>query len=114
MPNKILICDDEEGVRESLKLILGDFYDLVVIEDPESLPDVLSRNKDITLTLLNVEMRDALTTIKKKLPLLNVIMITGYKSIKIAEEATKIGACGYITKPFKSEEILEKIKKLMK
>ncbi len=118
MSHKILICDDEEGVRESLKLILGDFYDLVVIEDPEVIPDTLSRNKDIKLTLLDVKMPkidglDALKTIKTSFPSVNVIMVTGYKSVEIAAEATKRGACGYIVKPFKSEEILEKVKKVM-
>ena len=118
MSNKILICDDEEGVRESLKLILGDFYDLVVIDDPELLPEVLSKNKEIKLTLLDVKMPkvgglDALKSIKKSFPSVNVIMVTGYKSVEIAAEATKLGACGYIVKPFKSEEILEKVKKVM-
>ncbi len=118
MSQKILICDDEEGVRESLKLILGDFYDLVVIEDPELIPEVLSKNKDVKLTLLDVKMPkigglDALKAIKTSSPSVNVIMVTGYKSVEIAAEATKLGACGYIVKPFKGEEILEKVKKVM-
>ena len=30
MDKKVLICDDEEGIRESLKLILSDFYNLIL------------------------------------------------------------------------------------
>ena len=45
--SKIMIVDDEEGVRESLKLILSDFYELIVISDggdnasKTKLPEVL-------------------------------------------------------------------------
>lgn len=118
MSYKILICDDEEGVRESLKLVLGEFYDLVVVENPEQAFEILNNAKDIKLMLLDVKMPkmngiDALKAVKQKFPSLHVIMVTGYKSVEIAAEATKLGACGYIVKPFKSEEVIEKVKKVM-
>jgi len=40
-----------------------------------------------------------------------VVVITGYKSVEAATEAVNLGAAGYIVKPFKSDEILETVKK---
>jgi len=49
--------------------------------------------------------------IKNDDPTTGVIMVTGYKSVETATEADKLGADGYIVKPFKSEEILDIVKK---
>jgi len=113
---KILICDDEEGIRESLKLILGDHYNLVAVDSGEMAMEVLSHSKDIKVMLLDIKMPqisglDTLQEIKKKYPHLKIIMVTGYKSVETAVEAARLGACGYIVKPFKSQEILEIVKR---
>ena len=49
--------------------------------------------------------------LKKKFPHIKIIMVTGYKSVETAAEAARLGASGYIVKPFKSQEILETVKK---
>jgi len=113
---KILICDDEEGIRESLKLILGDHYNLVTVDSGEMAFEVLAHSKEIKVMLLDIKMPkinglDVLQEVKKKFPHIKVIIVTGYKSVETAAEATRLGACGYIVKPFKSEEILETVKK---
>ena len=112
---KILICDDEEGIRESLKLILSDTYNIILVDSGEQALDILSKAKDIGLVLLDIKMPkfnglDAVSEIKKKYPHLNIVMITGYKSVETAAEASRLGACGYIVKPFKTAEILKIIK----
>ena len=114
--SKILICDDEEGIRESLKLILGDHYNIVAVDSGTMALEVLSHSKDIKLMLLDIKMPktsglDVLQEIKKKFPLVKIIMVTGYKSVETAAEATRLGASGYIVKPFKSQEILETVQK---
>ena len=108
---KVLICDDEEGIRESLKLILSDHYDLVVTKDGEQCLDCLAKVKDIGLVLIDIKMPrvsglEILKEIKELYPSLPVIIVTGYKSVETATEAVRLGASGYIVKPFKSEEIL--------
>ena len=113
---KILICDDEEGIRESLKAVLGDHYNLVAVDTGDMALKVLSKSKDIHLVLLDIKMPqinglDILKEIKKKFPQVKIIMVTGYKSVETAAEATRLGACGYIVKPFKSAEIFETVKK---
>ena len=115
MPNKILICDDEEGIRESLKLILSDNYDLILTEDGAQCIDCVERSNDIDLVLMDIKMPkmdglDVLKRIKEKRPELKVIVITGYKCVETATEAVRLGASGYIVKPFKSDEILATVK----
>ena len=119
MSKKILICDDEEGIRESLKLILGDYYNLIITTDGLQCLDCLKNADDIGLTMLDIKMPkvnglDILKQIKKLNPSLPVIIVTGYKSVETATEAVRLGASGYIVKPFKSEEILATVKTLMK
>jgi DNA-binding NtrC family response regulator len=56
---------------------------------------------------------DVLKEIKTLYPKIHVIMVTGYKSVETASEAARLGASGYIVKPFKSNEIINSIKKLI-
>lgn len=116
MSNKILICDDEEGIRESLKLILSDFFELIVISDGTQCVETLKGAADVGLVLLDIKMPKAsglqiLKDIKANFPKINVIIVTGYKSVDTAAEAVRLGASGYIVKPFRSDEILSTVRK---
>ncbi len=115
---KILMVEDEEGVRESLKLILNDHYNLIVAHDGEQCMEILKYAKDVGLVLMDIKMPkmnglELLKEVKSQYPHLKVIMITGYKSAETANEAIRLGAVGYIVKPFKAEEILKAVGKLM-
>ena len=116
---KILICDDEPGMRESFKLILGEQYDLILTENGQQCLECLKNNTDVKLVLLDIKIPqahglDILQTIKQQFPQINVIMVTGYQSVEMASEASRRGADGYIIKPFKSSDILEAVEKRMK
>jgi len=118
MSKKILICDDEENVRESLKLILADHYDLILCDSHKQCLNCLENHKDIQLLLLDIKMPEingleTLAAIKEKYSNVQTVIITGYKSVEIATETVKHGACGYLTKPFKSEEVLTTAQKFL-
>ena len=113
---KVLIVDDEEGIRESLKLILSDHYDLVVTDSGEQALRLVEGDPAIGLVLMDIKMPkvsglDVLKAMKAKRPNLNVIMVTGYKAVETAGEAARLGAVGYIVKPFESSEILDTVKR---
>ena len=114
--SKVLIVDDEEGIRESLKLILSDHYDLAVTDSGEQALRLVEGDQTIGLVLMDIKMPkvnglDVLKAMKAKRPDLNVIMVTGYKTVETASQAAHLGAVGYIVKPFKSNEILDTVKR---
>ena len=114
--SKVLIVDDEEGIRESLKLILSDHYDLVVTDSGEQALRLVEGDPAIGLVLMDIKMPkvnglDVLKSMKARRPDLNVIMVTGYKTVETASEAAHLGANGYIIKPFKSDEILKTVQR---
>ncbi|MCK5580211.1 MAG: response regulator [Candidatus Omnitrophica bacterium] len=114
---QVLVIDDEEGIRESLKLILADEFPMILTNDGEQGLDCLANNhQNIGIVLLDIKMPNdnglhVLEEIKTKYPDLKVIIITGYKSVETANEAVRLGAAGYIVKPFKSDEILATVRK---
>lgn len=111
---RILICDDEEGVREALKLILEGHGQLDFARNGEEALEMIKKNPyDGILLDIKMPVRDGLETleeIKKVRPGTKAIIITGYQSVETASKALKTGALDYISKPFDKEEVLEKIK----
>ena len=109
----ILVCDDEEGIRESFKLILDEDYQLKFANNGLEALDML---KSFTpdLMLLDIKMpklhgMEILKEVKKLKPALPVIIVTGYQSVEMAQEAIKNGAADYIPKPFESKQILKAV-----
>lgn len=113
MKKKILICDDEEGIRESLNLILEKDYDIAFATNGKEALEYISNNP-IDLIILDIKMPkvtglEVLRDIKEKKPDINVVIATGYQSAEIAEETIRLGATDYITKPFDKEKVLKTI-----
>ncbi len=107
----ILICDDEVGVRESLNLILSDHYMLDFAQNAVEGIELL-RRKNYALLFLDIKMPklnglEALKQIRQLKPAMPVILVTGYQSAEIAQEALSLGAFDYIPKPFDSAQILQ-------
>jgi len=115
---KILICDDEEGVRESLRLILERDYEPILVNDGEGALAKLSQDSDIKVALLDIKMPgenglEILKQIKSLRSEIAVIMITGYQSTETAAEAIKLGALDYILKPINSASVLASVRKAL-
>lgn len=113
----ILICDDEEGVRESLKHMLSDEYTLTYATNGEEAVEQVKAHAP-AVAILDVKMPkmnglEALRQIKALTPQTAVLMITGYESTDVATQAVNLGAAGYIVKPFHREKILAQIKALL-
>lgn len=116
MKKTILICDDEEGIRESLRLIFEKEYDLLFAANGNEAIDILKKN-DIDIAIMDIKMprMDGIETMRKLKeinPDLRILVTSGYKSIETAKEAIAAGASDYMVKPFDRDEILESVKKL--
>jgi len=110
---RILVADDEEGIRESLRLILGKDYDVVFAEDGQQAATMIARNH-LDLVLLDVKMPkvDGLEIMKrlaKQRRQPPVVVLTAYQSVELAKEAVKLGAVDYLPKPFDRESLLAAI-----
>ena len=113
---KILIVEDENSMREVLKILLeGESYE--VTSASEGLEGISHIDKDIfDLVITDIKMPGAdgfevLKKVKNISPGTVVIMITAFGTTEAAIEAMKLGAYDYIHKPFKIDEIRLIVKK---
>ena len=106
----LLVIDDEAGPRDALKVILRPFFNIQVAESATAAIDVLNSHP-IDLITLDQKLPDRqgldlLQDIKLHHANVEVIIITGYGSLKSAMEGIRHGAAGYLLKPFNVTELL--------
>lgn len=106
---KILVIDDEEGMRDLLAYELSKVGYAVTTAASGSEGIALARKQyfDLAITDLKMPGMDGLETIaglKNVDPRLEVIMITGYATVETAVACMKLGAYDYIQKPFNHSE----------
>jgi len=110
---KILIADDESIIRESLTDWLTDKgYQVTVAEDGDKTLKLLKEG-DYGVVVLDVRMpgKDGITVLeeaRKFQPDLKYIIISGYPSVDTMTKGIRVGAIGFLVKPFDPEE-LEKL-----
>ena len=113
---KVLIIDDDRGVRRSVSLILEDEgYDVVTASDGEK-GLATAREQEPELILCDVKMPgmdglEFLDAYREDGGEALVIMITAYGSTELAVDAMKRGAYDYLAKPFSPEEVVLVIRK---
>jgi len=100
----VLIVDDEEGPRQSLRVIFKDDYDLLMAEDGPTAIKLAQQNK-IDVVLLDIRMAgmsgiEVLERLKYVNPSLEAIMITAYETTDTIRQALRLRASDYINKPF--------------
>ena len=114
MKPRILIAEDEEGVRESLNLILGEAYDLTFATNGEEAVQKLEEGS-YALAFLDIKMPkldglEVLRRVKPKRLKTPILMLTAYQSVELAQEAIKLGALDYLPKPFERDVILNTVR----
>ncbi len=113
---KILIIDDEDAMRHMLSVMLKKegFQTSSVENGAEALEVLKSEEFDFILCDIRMPVLDGkgfLTGLAKTDIDVTVIMMSAYGTVDSALECMKLGAYDYISKPFKSDEILLTIKK---
>jgi two-component system, sensor histidine kinase and response regulator len=127
---KILVVDDEPGIRSGVTRILRNFrvdypfmeeaYDFEVFEAStgEAGIETIEGNKPDILLLDNklpgIQGIEVLEYIKKKQYNIIVVMITSYASLELAVKATSDGAYDFIPKPFTPQELKSSIENITK
>ncbi|MBI1882912.1 MAG: response regulator [Chlamydiae bacterium] len=109
----VLVVDDEESIRESLKMILADRYKILTASSAENALQFLQQNsQDVDVIFSDILMLQMngiqlLEAIKKSHPNSETIIMTAYPTLDTTLAALKLGASDYILKPFAVDEILE-------
>src|SRR6266436_1703914 len=108
---RILVIDDDAGIRESLKMTLEyDGYDVAgAATGQEGLALVEREAPDLVLLDVKMPGMDGLEVLERLRNMnetLPVVVVSGHGTISTAVEATKKGAFDFIEKPFASERVL--------
>jgi len=116
---KILLVDDDEFVRLSLKVLLEDYYQCIDgIDNPEKIVNKISSSAyDVVLLDMNFTPGDIsgkeglkwLEWLSINAPDSSVIIITAYADIELAVKAVQIGATDFVVKPWQNEKLLATI-----
>src|SRR5688572_13120930 len=105
----LLIVDDELGLRQSLKLIFKNDYELLLTDNGPTAIEMAHKQK-IDAAILDIRMEnmsgiDVLQGLKAVDPHIEVIMLTAYETVDTVRQALRLGACDYLNKPFEMNAI---------
>ncbi len=116
---KILVVDDDIAMGAMCKeLLKSKGYPSEVVSTGKEAIEQLSVDGLYTIVLTDLVMPDmdgieVLKKIKQQNPQIDVVVMTSYGTVTNAVEAMKLGASDYITKPFKRDELVVVIEKIL-
>jgi class 3 adenylate cyclase len=115
--NALMVVDDEEGVRRSLKKIFEkDGYEILLAEDGEHAIRMAEDKGSILDTVISdyrmpgINGLETLVRIGEINPEITRIVLTGYATMENAIEAVNAGIDGFVTKPFENVELRAKVR----
>ncbi len=113
----LLIVDDEEGPRQSLRVVFKEEYNLLMASNGRDAIE-LARNNRINAAVLDIRMTgmsgtEVLEKLKAIQPTIEVIMLTAYETVDTVRQALRLGACDYLNKPFDVASIRKAVAKAM-
>ncbi|MCB9884178.1 MAG: sigma-54-dependent Fis family transcriptional regulator [Planctomycetes bacterium] len=115
---RVLVVDDEEGVREGLRTMLQ--REGVHVETAGSAEDgvrrVEDRSYDVVFLDINLPGADGLSMLgklRRGSPAADVVILTGYGTVANTVEAMRKGASDVIEKPFSSDRILAVVRRVL-
>ncbi len=117
----VMIVDDEGLSRMNIHLLLSrNLQDIRIVAEPENGPDAIEayRKYRPDLTIMDIRMSDmsGLETSRQILqdyPTANIIICSAYDNFSLLSQALDIGIKGYILKPVRKEELIQKVKRIL-
>ena len=116
MTGRILIVDDDEGLRDSLQLVLAaeGYHVITAADGSQALAQLEAEAVDVVLCDLRMPGMDGLELLPQlaaRQPGVTIILMSAYGSEELAIEALQRGAHDYLAKPFQPAEALFTIRK---
>jgi two-component system, NtrC family, nitrogen regulation response regulator NtrX len=119
MKTRILVIDDEAGIRDHMRMILE--YEghecLVAPLAEDGIATFARESPDVVFLDVKMPGMDGLEALRKLREIndqVPIVMISGHATIQTAVEATKLGAEDFIEKPFGTEKILVQVRNALK
>jgi DNA-binding NtrC family response regulator len=119
MPQRILVVDDELDTLMLLRVMIEDSTDYEVETTSNGFEALkILKGKDIDLIISDLSMPglnglELFDEVKNIRPDIPIIIVTAYGSLEIADEAMKKGVADFITKPFRKDNILFTINRVL-
>ena len=117
--SKILLVDDDVGLRRLVRLTLGPDYDVIEANDGEEAVEITQREHP-DLVFMDIRMPrlsgyEACRRIKQNPETANtkVVILTANMSDEDRERGAAVGADGYLTKPYSPLALLAKVEELV-
>ncbi len=114
VPTRILVVDDEKDFVQMLSLRLKEEGEkpTPAYSGKECLE--ILKNEEIDVVILDIKMPgmdgiETLREVKRRFPLVEVVMLTGHGTIETAVEGMKLGASDYLLKPADFEDLSAKL-----
>lgn len=115
----ILVIDDEKGLCNMLDAILGDLgYRVTTYTDPVSAIKMFEPHQ-YSMVITDIKMPgmggiEVLQKIKERDADVPVLVITGYATVELSIQALRSGAFDILTKPFEPEEMLNRVRNVLR
>ncbi len=116
---QILLADDEATFRDTFaKVLEEEGFAVTAVGNGRDAIDAVMRNP-FALAILDIQMPgcDGISVLREAVtmrPETRVIMVTAYGSVEMAVEAIKLGACDYVMKPVRFDEMLTRIRQQLR
>lgn len=120
VPRRILVAEDDPDLRLMLQRMLAPLGQVVTVTDGAQALETLQADPDFDLIVTDLMMprMDGLTLARKlkrdaKLGRIPVLMLTAKDTSKDVIAGINAGARHYVTKPFKHQELIDKVKRAL-
>ncbi|MFH0952732.1 MAG: response regulator [Verrucomicrobiota bacterium] len=116
---RILLVDDEESVLRTVGMLFrAEGHEVVPVREGQKALDLIRSSEpfDVLLADIRMEPVDGMQVIKlthELRPRLPIVVISAYCSEKTVRQAMALGCTTYVKKPFKTEEVLEAVRKVL-
>src|SRR5829696_3204301 len=114
----LLVVDDEEGPRTSLRVVFKDEYNVLLASDGVTGIE-LAKKHPIDVAVLDIRMGgmsgiELLERLKEVDPAVEVVMMTAFETADTIRQALRLRACDYINKPFDLNTMRDAVSNAMK
>ncbi len=120
MKQRILIIDDESGVRDTIRMQLesGGFEVVEADNGEKGIEQINAADNPLVVDCIISDVRmpkingqEAITYFRKEFPSIPIIVLTGFPDVNLATDFMKQGVADYLVKPVEKAKLLEAVKK---